>query len=194
MAHFGKSDSIVAGGLMFTAIFVLGVTLLVNWEHYLTERAPSPARLVVTNRPKRRIRRIPTFIGVVLLLLMAEINGNIIDPEFLRQINANEQFLILVEGVLFLTWGIAGKRVIPPQNRPTIHERWQNTDKHELLAVGLILLLALGVRWWELEHAVHLFVDEIHFSNPTMHFYHANDIELLRPFSSVTFCIYIHGA
>lgn len=189
---FRQEKPHIASAFMISAGVMLGVTLLVNVQHYLDERASSPAQLTPVNHPERRIRWIPTLIGLTLLLLMAEINGNIIDPKFLRHVRANDQFLILVEGILFLVWGLAGKRVNPPENRPTIRERLGEIDKRELLAVGLILLLAFGLRWWRLSTAVHLFVDEIHFSNPVMGFYQVNDVELLRPFSSVAAFPYIY--
>lgn len=58
--------------------------------------------------------------------------------------------------------------------------------------VMLIVILALGVRLYQLEDGAKFFIDEIHFSNPVQHFYNSDEIELLLPFSSVAAFPYLY--
>ena len=190
----GQNDRLyIATPLMLVGSLLLGIALVANWTHYIEDRRANPARLIISNRPQRRIFWLPTLSGLSLLLVSAEINGNVFDPTFLSHINSNDQFIILIMGMLLLAWGIAGRRITPAdEKRLTIRERIAQIVWTDVLVVVTILCLAFAVRWWQLGGAVRLFVDEVHFSNPVMHFYADSEIELLHPFSSVAAFPYIY--
>lgn len=133
----------------------------------------------------RRTRWLVLFAGIALLGIAADASANVVDPAFIRRMSSHLQFVTLVVGVCLIGWGLAGKRLEPRQ-------RTWHFDLREGLALGLILLVATVARGWMLQDAFRLFVDEIHFSNPVMHFYWAHDVELLRPFSSVAAFPYIY--
>jgi hypothetical protein len=116
------------------------------------------------------IRRLPTAVGLVLILATAAINMDV--PE---EVSSNLQFVILVAGLGLFIWGAAGR----------IDHKVQ-IDRGEMIAVGAILLLALAVRVWQLETSVRLFIDEGNFTRGIALFYYDDDIDLLRPFTEVT--------
>lgn len=182
-----------AGWLLTGGGLLVGAALFAGWRHHLNGPDTPYASGMVGRRIVTRTRWLPFAAGLILMALTAEINGDIIDPAFIKHISYHAQFVILCLGIILLAWGAAGKRVYLDDDAPRSRIYWLlRIDRAEVLAVTAIVLLALVVRFYQLGSAVHLFVDEIHFSNPVMHFYQATDIELLLPFSSVAAFPYLY--
>jgi len=138
---------------------------------------------------RTRTRWLPTLAGALMLALLAEINGDIIEPEQLRDVSYHAQFVLLILGVGLLAWGLHGRRIIPA--RPARSVDWRTVAGHALPLLG-ILLVATVTRFYLLETGARLFIDEVHFANPVQHFNDATDIELLIPFSSVAAFPYLY--
>ncbi|MEQ8676934.1 MAG: glycosyltransferase family 39 protein [Aggregatilineales bacterium] len=172
----------------------LGIALLIhNRPVFTTRTQPSPAIITET---RTGIRWIPLFAGVIMLAMLADASGNIVKPAYLLHLSHHIQFAYWVAGTFLVGWGIAGYQTtrkswiaaqlpVPLFSRQAVKQTVADINWREVLAVTLILALATAVRAWNVGYAVRLFVDEIHFANPVIHFYRVNDIELLRPFSSV---------
>ena len=68
----GQNDRLyIATPLMMVGSLLLGMALVANWTHYIEDRRANPARLIISNRPKRRIFWLPMLSGLCLLLVSA---------------------------------------------------------------------------------------------------------------------------
>ena len=111
--------------------------------------------------------------GVLALLALAEINGNVLGVEALQGQSHDVQFALLVAGCALVAWGLGGapwpRRVDLP---------WR-----EIALVAVITLIALGLRFWRLGDAVRVLVDENHFTVGIRVFWDrpAPDVKLLTP-------------
>jgi 4-amino-4-deoxy-L-arabinose transferase-like glycosyltransferase len=181
-------------GLNYGIVFAIGGGMSLG-AFILISGADGVARERLHDKPRNltkivtRTRWIPLILGAFWLALTAEINGDVFDPAFIKHIDYNSQFIILIAGISLLTFGAAGRRLTTDAvaNESTSHN-WMR----EVLPLALIVLLAFAVRVYRLNDLPRFFVDEVHFSNPLTHFYMAKDIELLLPFSSVAAFPYIY--
>jgi hypothetical protein len=196
------------------AILALGVALTIKG------RAGNPA--TDTARPKARAQRIGRAqvrtqwlllsVGLLMLVIVAEINGEWmrrsgfdVSPEILDWFSfasPHIQFALLVVGIGLVTYGIGGRLETARPASPWWAVDWAGewrriraslwADRGRLYALTAILIVATAVRTWQLSEAVHLFVDEIHFSTPVTHFWLVDNINLLAPFSSVAAFPYLY--
>lgn len=105
------------------------------------------------------------FGGAACLLALALMNGP--GPDYAHQL----QFTLLAGGILLLLWGSgAGSGGCWP--------------KHSGLLVG-ILLLAAALRLWNLEHAIHFYVDEGNFVEGILRLRAESNVRLMSPFNYV---------
>ena len=104
-------------------------------------------------------------IGALCLLALALING----PAFDR--SHHLQFALLVGGVALLACGFGA-----------IERRHWPGQKWALLA---IILLAAGLRLWNLEQAVHFYVDEGHFVEGILRLRAESNVRLMGPFDHI---------
>lgn len=202
--NVGKHDFIEQAGLWASlgALTVLLLMLLL-WNRDLYETA-SPKH----TSAKIHIRTRWGFVlmGMGLLILLAEINGKVFRIRELLSVSSHYQFLLWITGIFALAYGFAGWRYIWEEDttssgkirrvRVRIHEKTfsqhlASIPRLEVIGVGAILVLATIARAWELETAIRLWVDEIHFSNPVLHFNGNMKIDILIPFSSVAAFPYV---
>lgn len=138
------------------------------------EVAPPPSAPINRDRPKR-IHWLPLLIGAALLWILAEINGNLLNIEFLQTHNVHVQSAMFFFGVTLVTVSFLDVRGLL---------RWRlNAEWATVLG---ITLLALIVRLWKLGTAIHGLVDEMHFINAITRLWATpNDIPILQPFSTI---------
>ncbi|PJF23324.1 MAG: hypothetical protein CUN56_01540 [Phototrophicales bacterium] len=184
--YFTASQTLEWQGMdwVYTGGLVGGAALLLRW----IQTAPplkQPQSVPLTHY---RIRWVPLMIGTVLLMITAEINGNLFDPTFLRKITSHMQFVLLVVGMICVTIGMAGKRVSPMSISTPRGWHWQ---RDELLMVLLIFIVAISTRLYQLGTAQRFWIDEVHFSNPILYLAGNPYIELLTPFSNVAAFPYV---
>ncbi len=204
-----------AAYLLLAGAVSMLLAVLTGWRHHTSALDESELRAEADTRPVTRTRPIPFVIGGVLLFLVADVSGDVWEPDFLKDLNMHIQLVMLCAGIALVTWGAGGKRVKPltPKNRgfslpPTEGEGLQPSTQpkrstiqvmrdfvrlywREWLAVVVILTIAAFARVYHIGSAVHLFIDEIHFTNPILHVESEDTIELLKPFSSVAAFPYI---
>lgn len=121
----------------------------------------------------RWARRASSGAGLVCLLLLAELNGERFDIAGLLSTSHDIQIALLLGGCTLLAWGLAG-------GTPRSQRDGQRSDLFLLTAA---LLLAFAVRTWQLEDAVHFFVDEGNFVEGLLNLENKPDINLLGPFN-----------
>jgi len=112
--------------------------------------------------------------GFLLLWLLAEINGGLFHFESLYLTTSNVQFWLLFSGVTFIIVGIGQVPLRLPQ-----------VDRRTLLTVGALTLLALVVRFWQLNDTVRVFVDELAFSDGIYNIRHNAYVPILAPMESI---------
>ncbi|NWG15633.1 MAG: glycosyltransferase family 39 protein [Chloroflexi bacterium] len=114
-------------------------------------------------------------VGALLLALLAVVN--IAPPELaiFHSVTTHAQFALLCAGVALVALGLGGFDL--PLRRA-------NLNRGELLAVGAITMLALGLRFWQLD-AVRVLVDELNFVTAIQYVRADPYVKLLEPFSSI---------
>jgi hypothetical protein len=144
-------------GLMPTAAaaFALAVLALLQ-AMTLARRVPDALAVtdVRLNAAAHRWWPIPFGAGVVLLLLLAEINGRQL-PLNLPPIHYNVQFAILTLGVTLVVWGLGGAPALP-----RLRLNWR-----PLLPILGLTAFAFVVRLWELDWSIRVLIDELHVSD-----------------------------
>jgi 4-amino-4-deoxy-L-arabinose transferase-like glycosyltransferase len=124
--------------------------------------------------------------GVAVLWFVAEVSGKLLADVLPLEVSHHWQFVGLIAGIGMVIVGLGGVTV--PAAR-----RWLETLDYRTVVILLLLtLLALGVRFWQLEDAMRLFVDELNFVAPLMEFWYEDDLPLLRPFSSTIAFPYLY--
>lgn len=112
--------------------------------------------------------------GILTLWMLAEINGGLLDFESLYLTTSNVQFWLLFLGVALVIVGFGEVPLRLPQ-----------VDRNPLLAVGALTLLALAVRFWNLDGAVRFFVDELAFSDAIYNIRRNPYVPILAPMESI---------
>lgn len=108
--------------------------------------------------------------GIILLCLLAESNGKLLNQEWLLNIPTSIQFIWFLSGAWLISIGLSG------QFFPTV--RLGSLNSPALIA---ILVLALVVRVWNLEQSVFMGIDE-HGPMETVNQVRGNGTTLLVPF------------
>lgn len=114
--------------------------------------------------------------GAALLLLLAVVNAAPPELSALHFVTTHAQFAMLCAGAVLVALGVGGFSL--PQRRVSL-------NRGELLAVGVITALALGLRFWQLD-AVRVLVDELNFVTAIQYVRADPYVKLLEPFSSIT--------
>ena len=130
--------------------------------------------------------------GVVLLLLVIEINGDFLKVELLQQVNSHVQYVLLCLCFLCLILGLgavgAGQRKDATQ-RPQSSEGRKGINISAFVALPLTLLalglFALVLRLWQLDDTVRFFVDELTFATAMRRFRYFDDTRLLIPMDGI---------
>jgi 4-amino-4-deoxy-L-arabinose transferase-like glycosyltransferase len=135
----------LAGGLILGLAFRL-------WRGSLPP-VMSKADIEASSPEQPPISRPFVVLGVGALLVLAEINGRLLNIPFLMNVSYHVQFGLLVLGCAALVVGFAGYLGMT-RHAPTID--W---------SLVAITLLALFVNSWMLDSAVHIWIDEFHFAD-----------------------------
>jgi len=131
--------------------------------------------------------------GALLLLFVAEVNGNWLRSAWLNDVTTHVQFILLVLGALLLALGLGGYwtggRIPALKPHPfmtnPLARRWH------LLALILIITLAFALRLYELDTRIRFLIDEDAYITANFQIRSHNNLELLSPFSSVAAFPYI---
>jgi 4-amino-4-deoxy-L-arabinose transferase-like glycosyltransferase len=143
---------------------------------------------IVTHRANRWL----TGAGIAVLLLLSEVNGKALKLDFLLPVTTDQQFILLVIGLILLAlgWGgvgvaktdvVTASEVEPPAvmllpiRSRIIH--------YSLLA--LILLVAFFARFFQLNDIMRFLIDEESFILATHYLRAVPNMEILTPFSSI---------
>lgn len=202
--NVGKHPFVDEAGLWASlGALTLLLVLLLIWNR---PSYPTSVRQYPHSETRIRTRWGFVILGVGMLALFAEINGKVLRIRELLTVSSHYQFALWVVGIFAVAYGLAGWRYVwQEQTTPsgeTYRIRVRVRDKmfsqhiasiprSEAIGVGIILITATIARAWELETAVRLWVDEVHFSNPVLHFHANMTIDLLIPFSSVAAFPYV---
>lgn len=108
--------------------------------------------------------------GCFCLLVLTAINA-----QSAIAIHAHGQMLLLVLGIIGVTWGLSGE-----QRRTAARQKSSNGMSLWLL-VGVLLLAAL-VRLWHIGDGVHFFTDELHFADAVSTLRDDGSVGVLVPF------------
>ncbi len=127
-------------------------------------------------------------VGLACLLVLAEVNGEVFQIYWLGTVTYPAQLALLVAGSGLLAWGLGGAELLPRHTWPR-PGGW----------LVLITLLAFAVRVWNLENAIHFFVDEGNFAEGILHIREQPYLKLLKPFDFVAAFTWVypvlqHGA
>ncbi len=132
--------------------------LAVGAAVHLSKRLPPLGKPLVV--PLDRLRRsgwLCAALGILLLLIVAEISGNYFQIPVLQQVPSQLQYALLLIGVLLLGYGLGGM--------PSLDPRRLKIEWSLALPLLAILALALFLRLWNLEGSQRYLVDELHFSD-----------------------------
>jgi 4-amino-4-deoxy-L-arabinose transferase-like glycosyltransferase len=135
--------------------FVLGI-IAFGAALWVADLKPQTLR-PTTAIESARIRWLLVIPGVVLLVAVGEISGELERVPFLIRVNPHVQFGLLLAGVLLVGFGFAGRITID-----------RVTDKWTALLLGLIILIGLGVRVWGLDTTARFMMDETIFTDAMM--------------------------
>jgi 4-amino-4-deoxy-L-arabinose transferase-like glycosyltransferase len=145
-------------------------------------------------------RWIAAILGVLCLGALAEINGERYDIPWLMVGTNHAQFALLVGGSILLVWGLGGGRSssrvtnIPLNSSVGAGLRPAPTKRSFQVYFALIpiLLLATALRTWNLENAVHFYVDETNFVEGILRLWKEPGINLLGPFNYIAAFTWIY--
>ena len=204
--HFniGKNNGMDEGFLwasLGALIFLLMLLLLWNRPTH-----PTPQPPIAIPKIHTKTRWLAIFLGFFALALLAEINGKVFKIRELLSVSSHLQFALWVGGICLLATGFAGwrytwgekqtksgktKRVRVAIHEKTFRQHLVSMPRIEVIGVLVILIFATITRSIQLETLARLWIDEIHFSNPVLHFNINTNIDLLIPFSSVAAFPYV---
>lgn len=179
--------SIRAAALHITA----GVLLLFGWLALGVAAAltTSDDTLPVTNRrltPHHltRIQRLCALTGVVLLTIVMLISARHLTWLLPFGLPHDLQMLFFLGGMALIVVGFGG---VTPRRPGRL------TLSRGMVALLLVTLLALLLRLWRLDTAIHLFVDELNFARGVMRLWRQPNVDLLMPNVLLSFpSIYTH--
>lgn len=131
-----------------------------------------------------RTKRFALVLGLALLALLAEINGQLLKLDILQHVSHHIQFVMWVAGIALFVWGLL----------PSVAEHPQPTqaEKYERAFLLVLMLVALGLRLWNIGDGMRVFVDEAHFADPVRAFWMQDNVKILQPFSSIAAFPYLY--
>lgn len=167
----------------FALLFIGGVVLLAalyarraGWRFPQTERAYS--HLIGEHLGLSAYLKIGIGLLALLFLTLINVTPPLVSP---TQVSIHIQMALFAVGVSLLTWGLSGSRIALPKTIPL--ETW---------AIILITTISLVLGLWQLETAVHTFIDEFHTLEAVNQLATRNDIALLMPYSGSAFFPWIY--
>ncbi len=113
--------------------------------------------------------------GLVTLTLLSEINGKVFKLLPLEPVSTNVQFWMLVLGIGFVVLGLGNWRWPQPGLR----------DRQTFWIVVGLTVLALVLRFWQLNDSVRFFVDELSFADAVHSTWVRPNLEILAPMESI---------
>ena len=135
---------------------------------------PMPLNLPLS--AARRMGWLFAGVGVLMLALLAEINSGRLMLPALKEVSTHAQYWLLLGGIAFLTYGLAGAPAFP---RSRLKIDWRG-----LLPLAAILALALFLRVWNLDGTLRILIDELHWSDAIMAVEGRPTLRLLSPMSA----------
>lgn len=118
-----------------------------------------------------RLRIVWIIVGAAALVLLALLNGH---PTLnYLPVSQHLQMLLFVVGVFLVTFGLGG------------FTGWKIRPTWTSLLLFIITLLALAVRVWQLNDALHIMIDEIHFHIGIVEFQQNLFQDLLTPLNGI---------
>lgn len=115
-------------------------------------------------------------LGVLLLFILAEFNGQILEWKSVANLSNDDQFFALLGGIALITIGLGGLKLPKASTF-----QFTRTGILEGLLLIIIIAAGLAVRTWRLETAIHLWVDELNFGSYVLNFTVDDSIPLLHP-------------
>jgi Dolichyl-phosphate-mannose-protein mannosyltransferase len=159
------------------ALKMIAGALAIGAAVRLSKRLPPLGKpLFVPLDKLRRFCWLCAGIGILLLALVAEINGNFLHILALQAVPTHLQYAMLFGGVLLLGYGFGGM--------PSLDPRRLRIEGRTALLLGAILALALFLRLWNGEGAQRYLVDELHFSDGIVMLEGRPNQPILRPMSA----------
>ena len=155
-------------------LFVLGVIATLMALYYAPRRVPHPDPVLPHITPARpRWTWLMMIPGLLMLLAVSEINGDLIGVERLRNIAPVYQLALLGGGSALVVVSLGGLReLVPAPSKATYLE---------LLLLVALTAGALWVRMYDLGERIHVMVDEAHFALGAAAFDDYDNIRLLEP-------------
>lgn len=125
------------------------------------------------------VKRIPLFVGTMLMLGVAEISGQIFKIPLFAKVSIHWQFIALIIGITLITAGIIG-------NTNFIKRAWSSPARlREMGLIGAIVLFGFLLRVLMLQEAQRFVIDEILFIKPIVRLWDHSHIPLFEPFSTI---------
>ncbi|MBZ0295946.1 MAG: glycosyltransferase family 39 protein [Anaerolineae bacterium] len=166
------ADSLTSAALLL----LLSILVLLTGFALTGKPAVLPVPMLSQTQPKQWALAYKIMLagGIFLLWLLAEINGGLLGVAFLRGASTGVQFILLCAGVTLVAIGLGAGPIVG--GRLT---RW------EIGFLVLVTLIALTLRFWRLDSAVHFFVDELSFSAGMRRLWADPQIKLLAPMERI---------
>jgi|GEM_PF-1623917 len=181
---------------IFSVMFVFLALLLYPQQGYtrlwMTITASVPAYAARGWRPgmslflQRTRTRLALFTGILLLVVVTEINGQFLKSSLARAATVQFQFLVLVVGTVLVVIGLTGVRSRSIQ--PALSWRARLLPYWPL---ALITVVAFVLRFWQLDIGMRFLVDERSFIDGTREIRLYPFTGLLQPFSSISAFPYV---
>ncbi|MCU0496001.1 MAG: glycosyltransferase family 39 protein [Anaerolineae bacterium] len=161
-----------------TSIALLLLVVFAVWLslYFLPEGSQFPVTRV-DEAPLNLSHRLAIGIGVGMLLLLTELNADFIGLRPVVGWEEHGQLGLLVFGGLLMTWGFSGGwRILGPPSP---------AQQTEIVLLFLLTLLALWLRWIDVEQTIPFFVDEVSFTNTIPIYQFRDPSMLMQPINSV---------
>ncbi|HVU10904.1 MAG TPA: glycosyltransferase family 39 protein [Phototrophicaceae bacterium] len=127
---------------------------------HLSNRLPALAQPVFTALDSaRRFWWVCAGLGTLLLLVVAEMNGQILRLPLFAQVSSGMQYALMMAGVLLVGYGFGGAPSLIPRFR-RLHIRWTT-----ILPFAALIGLALFLRLWNQDGTIRYLLDELHWSD-----------------------------
>ncbi|MFN8449695.1 MAG: glycosyltransferase family 39 protein [Anaerolineae bacterium] len=130
--------------------------------------------------PLGRLRRfwwVFAGVGVVMIAVVTEINGQLLHMPSLAEVPSQVQYVLLMGGILLVGYGFGGAPPLLPRLRD-LQIRWST-----VLPLSGILGVALFVRLWNLGTALPYLIDELHWSDAILAVESRPNLQILTPMS-----------
>jgi len=166
---------------------LLGALLATGALALRPPRPPRPAAARLGALPRPRWAALLVVPGALLLLIVAEANGQWLGVRALDPLRPPAQLALLLGGAALVGLGLAGLprrragEVTPaPRAAPESRARLDHPAL-EITLIAALTILALGLRLWDLDERVQVMVDEGHFALGVNYVRAYPELNLLEP-------------